>query len=108
MQLLDGKLIGKRIQIAGIAYKPNVKDLRESPAILLIEHLEELGAEVIWHDPVVMEWRSQPSFPLDTNLDLGLIVTPHKVIDFSVWQNSKLNVLDLSANSNNYGWPKFI
>ena len=41
-------------------------------------------------------------------VDLGLIVTPHSQIDFSIWKKANVKVLDLSANSNNYGWPKFL
>ena len=105
---LGGDLSGKRIQIAGIAYKPNVSDLRESPAIELMSLLKECGAQVVWNDPYVKEYGGQSSTELDVNIDLGLIITPHDKIDFSIWKNSKTKVLDLSANSCFYGWPKFI
>jgi len=98
----------KKIQIAGLSYKPNIADLRESPVIPLIENLIKLGASVTWHDPIVKSWNNQTSLPLQTDIDLGLIVTPHDEIDFTVWINSNIKVLDLSANSINFGWPKFI
>jgi len=97
-----------RIQVAGIAYKPGVSDLRESPALNLISELRKEGAKVIWHDPLVKSWNSEKSSELSTSIDLGLIVTPHKVIDFSVWKNKELRVLDLSANAEDYGWSKFL
>jgi len=105
---LDGNLIGKKIQIAGIAYKPNISDIRESPALDLIKELTALGASVSWHDPFVTKYNDQQSSELNSEIDLGLIVTPHSQIDFSVWKVSGTKVLDLSANIINFGWPKFL
>ena len=105
---LGGDLIGKRVQIVGITYKPNISDLRESPALELITELKSLGAKVIWFDPYIETYNGESSQPLDPIIDLGLIVTPHDNIDFSIWKKSNTRVLDLSANSRNFGWPKFL
>jgi UDP-N-acetyl-D-glucosamine dehydrogenase len=105
---LGGSLLGKHIQIAGIAYKPDVSDLRESPALQLIEQLADLGAKVSWFDPLVESYNNHKSEPLNPNVDIGLIITPHSQIDFSIWKEANVKVLDLSANSKNYGWPKFL
>ena len=105
---LDGDLNGKKIQIAGISYKPNVADMRESPVLELMKELSELGAIISWHDPLVKEWGGHRSVALDTMVDLGVITTPHDSIDFTIWQESGIDVLDLSANTKNYGWPKFL
>ena len=106
--LLDGDLSGKKIQIAGIAYKPNISDIRESPALDLINELKLLGASVSWHDPFVANFNNEQSCELSVNINLGLIITPHNQIDFSIWKESSIKVLDLSASSKNYGWPKFL
>ena len=82
--------------------------MRESPVLILINELEQLGAEVSWFDPLVGIIGNQKSKPLDSQIDLGLIVSPHSNMDFSLWKNSGIKVLDLSANSINYGWPKFL
>jgi len=105
---IQGGLLGKRVQIAGIAYKPGVPDMRESPVLYLIKELKKLGAEVIWCDPLVSEYNGEKSTPLTLDIDLGLIITPHKEFDFSIWENSKIQVLDLSPNPINFGWPKFL
>jgi|688.fasta_scaffold33207_4 UDP-N-acetyl-D-glucosamine dehydrogenase len=102
------KLIEKRIQIVGIAYKSGVVDIRESPAIELILKLRNMGMTVSWHDPVVKMWLDEESTPLDPSVDLGLIITPHLEIDLSVWKNSKTKVLDLSVTSQNLGWPRIL
>ena len=96
------------IQIAGIAYKPGVSDLRESPALDLVAALREEGVKVTWCDPLVKVWNGESSSELSESIDLGLIVTPHSQIDFTIWKKTNVKVLDLSANSNNYGWPKFL
>ena len=105
---MGGSLKDLRIQIAGISYKPGVPDLRESPALLLIKELSLAGAILTWCDPLVSEFEGIKTTDLDASIDLGLIVTPHKEIDFNVWLNGKTKVFDLSANSNSYGWPKFL
>lgn len=104
---LGNDLLNKKIQLAGIAYKPNIPDLRESPALELIMELRKMGAIVTWHDSVVGKFDHEISSELDPNIDLGLIVTPHEQIDFSLWKNFSVRVLDLSANAREYGWPKF-
>ena len=96
------------IQIIGIAYKPGVSDLRESPAINLIRELRSRGAEVIWNDSLVGEWNGEYSSPVDTSIDLGILVNPFNSSDLKVWLDAGTKVIDLSANSFDYGWPKFL
>ena len=105
---MSNSIKGLRIQIAGISYKSNISDLRESPALNLISELEKFGASVQWFDPLVDLELQGRSDDLVTDIDLGLIVTPHAVIDFSIWKKANVKVLDLSADSKNYGWPKFL
>lgn len=53
----DRKAInGSRVLVLGVAYKPNIGDVRESPAIDVIDLLEERGAEVSYHDPYVQDF----------------------------------------------------
>jgi len=99
---------GLRIQIAGIAYKSNISDLRESPALNLISELKKNGAKVNWYDPLIALDLEDRSDSLTSDVDIGLIVTPHDLIDFSIWKTSNVKVFDLSANTKNYGWPKFL
>jgi len=107
VDLFKGNVSKKRIQFAGLAYKPNSSDTRESPAIELMEILTNLGAKVTWCDPLVKIFNNQKSVDLNPNNDLGLIITPHDVIDLKPWKNVNFPVLDLSANSKSFGWPKF-
>ncbi len=105
---LGKDLNGLRIQVAGIAYKTGVSDIRESPAIKLLEALENNHASVSWHDPLVQKIEDSSSANLSTEIDLGIIVTPHPEIDFTVWLNNRTRVLDLSVTEQEFGWPKFL
>jgi UDPglucose 6-dehydrogenase len=54
-QALGDHLEGKRIAIWGLAFKPNTDDMRESPALTLIDQLTAACAQVVVHDPAAME-----------------------------------------------------
>lgn len=71
-----GSLAGKTVLVVGVAYKPNVADVRETAAELVIEHLRHRGAVVSWHDDVVGNWNGEKSSPL-SGADIALVVTKH-------------------------------
>jgi UDP-N-acetyl-D-glucosamine dehydrogenase len=91
-------LSGSKVLVLGVAYKSDVSDTRESPALKLIELLRTAGADVAYHDPHVPELpshglSSQPLEPAD--YDCVTIVTAHRSIDHDdVAERSKL-VVDL-------------
>lgn len=71
-----GSLQGKSVLVIGVAYKPNVADVRETAAELVIEHLRERGAVVSWHDDVVGTWNTESSAPL-SGAEIAVVVTMH-------------------------------
>ena len=71
-----GSLQGKTVLVVGVAYKPNVADVRETAAELVVEHLRSQGAVVSWHDDVVGTWKGELSAPLH-GADIALVVTKH-------------------------------
>jgi UDP-N-acetyl-D-glucosamine dehydrogenase len=78
-------LSGSKVLVLGVAYKADVPDTRESPALKLIELLRTAGAEVSYHDPHVPELRqlglsSQALEPGD--YDCVTIITAHSSIDY--------------------------
>lgn len=78
-----GNLIGKRILVIGISYKPNIKDIRESPAIKLIQELRALGASVFWHDNLVQKWGEEVSTDLNESFDLAIVATHHEKLELA-------------------------
>jgi len=87
-----GKAVkGSRILVLGVAYKKNVSDMRESPALDIIHLLEEKGAQVIYHDPHVPAFRHEGMemvgiADLDTALklvDCVVIATDHSAYDWT-------------------------
>ena len=78
-----GGLKNKKILVVGIAYKPNVSDTRESPAVNLIAELRVKGAQVYWHDDLVKEWNGEKSVALSSIFDSAIIATPHDYLDLT-------------------------
>ncbi len=91
---LQGKsLKGSRILILGVAYKKDIDDMRESPAIRIIEILHEKGAKVFYHDdyfPVFPKLRAHKidmksvklSVKFLNSLDAAIIATDHSQVDY--------------------------
>ena len=80
---LLGGLGGKKVVVVGVAYKPNVSDVRESAAEALVDGLRSAGAVVSWHDDLVGEWRGESSVSLSASFDLAILVNVHEVTDLS-------------------------
>ena len=80
-KLKIGKLSKKRVLIIGVAYKPNVSDVRETPAAALITALKNEGAEVFWHDDLVQEWNGRKSTSISSDYDLAIIAVHHDYLD---------------------------
>ncbi len=85
-------LNGSRILILGVAYKPNINDMRESPALDIIHLLREKGATVTYYDPFVPEldyeniqMSSEKELTASIeNVDLVAIITNHAKIDYQM------------------------
>jgi UDP-N-acetyl-D-glucosamine dehydrogenase len=81
---------GSRVLVLGVAYKKDIDDMRESPALDVIRLLESQGAEVVYHDPYVPKFREDghehASVALTdeeiTRADAVVIVTDHTVVDY--------------------------
>ncbi len=108
-------LNGSNVLILGVAYKPDVDDLRESPALKVIELLEARGAKISYNDPHVTSLQARRlrgygtiplvSVPLDTQrlneADCVLITTDHKAYDYdAIVAKSRLVVDSRNATRN--------
>jgi UDP-N-acetyl-D-glucosamine dehydrogenase len=89
---------GSRVLVLGVAYKKNIDDMRESPALDVIRLLETQGAEVFYHDPFVPKFKEDghehTSVALTdkeiSSADAVVIVTDHSSVDYQ-------RVVDLAA-----------
>lgn len=103
-----GKALSRaKVLVIGAAYKKNVSDMRESPAVRLMELLVEQGADVAFHDPHVPEippMRAYPQFlghrsVLASDIaggghDAILIATDHDAIDYAALVELGLPIID--------------
>jgi UDP-N-acetyl-D-glucosamine dehydrogenase len=91
-------LSGSKVLVLGVAYKADIGDTRESPAIKLIELLRTAGAELAYHDPFVprLAEAGLESVALDPGTyDCVVIVTAHSQIDYADLVDNAHVVVDL-------------
>jgi UDP-N-acetyl-D-glucosamine dehydrogenase len=94
-------LNGSRVLVVGVAYKADVNDTRESPALKVIELLRSDGALVEYHDPHVasLPQRGLESVPLDAETidayDVVVVVTAHRAVDWEMVGREATLVVDL-------------
>jgi UDP-N-acetyl-D-glucosamine dehydrogenase len=75
-------LKGSKVLILGVAYKSDISDVRESPALKVMELLENAGAEVSYHDPHVPSLDGKGSVALEpAGYDCVAILTAHSEVD---------------------------
>ena len=92
MKLLNEQkkaLNGAKVLLMGIAYKKDIDDMRESPALKVIDHLLKNGAEVIYNDPYVPNFKHSGNYYESVNweeaiktADMVLITTDHSCYDY--------------------------
>jgi UDP-N-acetyl-D-glucosamine dehydrogenase len=82
-----GSLAGKSVVVVGVSYKANVADTRETPAATVIDLLREQGANVVWHDDLVGNWRGESSVPLSA-FDVAVVVTKHDGVNDAAIKSS--------------------
>ena len=100
-------LRGARVGVLGVAFKPNVRDARNSPAADIIAGLRARGATVTFHDPHVPTFRDAGGDTLETvaldellaGTDVVVVVTPHAAIDFDLVYSTADLVVDTVNSS---------
>jgi UDP-N-acetyl-D-glucosamine dehydrogenase len=93
---------GSRIMVLGVAYKRDIDDVRESPALDVIRLLEDRGAHVEFHDPFVSEFREDGHIRKGVDLsddmlrwaDAVVIITDHKAVDYQRVADQAMLVVD--------------
>ena len=91
-----GTIAGKNILIVGVAYKPNVADVRETAAELVIKHCRNHGAVVSWHDDIVKKWNQETSNEL-IGADIAIVITKHDSVSNQLIKESAPYVFDTTG-----------
>jgi UDP-N-acetyl-D-glucosamine dehydrogenase len=92
---------GSRVLILGMSYKPNVGDLRESPALKILELLRDSGAEVVFHDPYIPHLPSHKRSSVELTIpeieraDCIVIATDHKAVRLRQVVDHASTIVDL-------------
>lgn len=105
---------GSRILVLGLAYKPDIDDVRESPSFEIIERLQELGADVSYHDPHVPRTHTMrkhdlklESVPLNAALlgsvDAVVVATAHSACDWTLVGDHARLIIDTRNALKHYG-----
>ncbi|MGI6704580.1 MAG: nucleotide sugar dehydrogenase [Clostridia bacterium] len=94
---------GSEILVLGVAYKQDIDDYRESPAIRVIEELEKEGASVVYHDPYISEYqkngeirKGEPELTAELvkRADLVMVTTAHTNVDYEFVQRYAKAIFD--------------
>jgi UDP-N-acetyl-D-glucosamine dehydrogenase len=104
---------GSSILVLGVAYKPDIADMRESPAVKLISLLHNAGADVSYHDPYVTSF-NEHGVAMDgvayepERYDCVVIATDHSAIDYEELVDRASLVVDLrnATGKKGTGSPK--
>jgi UDP-N-acetyl-D-glucosamine dehydrogenase len=103
--LVKKAINGSRILVLGIAYKKNVDDMRESPSVMLMEKLRDLGADISYSDPHLpvfprmrehhFELSSVPLAPENlASYDCVLLATDHDKFDYDLIKENARLIID--------------
>lgn len=87
----------KRVLILGVAYKPGVKDIRETPVTALRDDLIAHGYEVAWHDPLVPDWDGSKSVALTWKCDVAVVATAQPGMRVEVIAERGIPILDCTG-----------
>ena len=94
---------GAKVLVLGVAYKQDIDDYRESPAIHVIDELEKVGANVEFYDPWISQYREngktviglkEISPEIVASYDLVMVTTGHTYVDYEMVQKNAKAIFD--------------
>jgi UDP-N-acetyl-D-glucosamine dehydrogenase len=94
LSMVDVSIQNPKVLILGVAYKPGVGDVRETPVSELRAHLKAQGAEVAWHDPLVPVWEGSNPVELDWNCDVAILATSQPGMNLTELISGGIQILD--------------
>ena len=97
-ELIPASAKTKRVLIMGVAYKPGVSDVRETPATSLRDDLIAQGCEVGWLDPLVSEWEGLTPVNVDWECDAAVVATAQPGMPVAAIAGRGVPVLDCTGS----------
>ncbi|MBQ9820971.1 MAG: nucleotide sugar dehydrogenase [Muribaculaceae bacterium] len=94
---------GSKVLVLGVAYKQDIDDYRESPAIRVIDHLKHEGADVVFFDPYIPKFREhgktyvgEPALTAELveSADIVIITASHSTVDYNFVQQHARVIFD--------------
>jgi UDP-N-acetyl-D-glucosamine dehydrogenase len=101
LALVDPSVDKPRVLILGVAYKPGVRDIRETPVAALRDFLIEKGVDVAWHDPIVAGWGDSQSVDLKWECDVAILATYQPGMDVAQLIKRGTKILDCTNSGLN-------
>jgi UDP-N-acetyl-D-glucosamine dehydrogenase len=103
LSLVDSSIAKPKVLILGIAYKPGVGDVRETPVKELRDYLKTQGAEVAWHDPLVPVWEGLKPVDLDWKCDVAILATKQPGMQLEQLIARGVQILDCTNSLRRFG-----
>lgn len=94
LAMIDESITNPKVLILGVAYKPGVGDVRETPVSELRDHLRSSGADVAWHDPLVPVWEGSKPVDLGWECDVAILATKQPGMDVGQLIARGVQILD--------------
>ena len=99
--MIDSSIKNPKVLLLGVAYKPGVGDVRETPVSELRDHLMRQGAEVAWHDPLVVTWEGSKPVDLGWECDVAILATKQPGMDIEALISRGVRILDCTNSLKN-------
>ena len=97
-ELIPAAAKSQRVLIMGVAYKPGVSDVRETPATALRDDLIAQGCEVAWLDPLVSEWDGLTPVGVEWECDAAVVATAQPGMPVAAIAGRGVPVLDCTGS----------
>ena len=94
LSMVDSNVNNPKVLILGVAYKPGVGDVRETPVSELRDYLKAQGADVAWHDPLVPVWEGSNPVELDWDCDVAILATKQPGMNLTQLIARGIQILD--------------
>jgi UDP-N-acetyl-D-glucosamine dehydrogenase len=101
LSLVDSLILNPKVLILGVAYKSGVGDVRETPVSELRRNLEQQGAHVEWHDPLVPTWENTKPVDFNWPCDVAILATMQEGLEINELLKRGVRILDCTNSYKN-------